>query len=71
MLDFICEYFWIGLTIISVLTILIGFGKGLWVYVIKPMFKPEKKKDIRDLNWTATKKRCIWIGHLFNGHRFK
>lgn len=71
MLDFICEYFWIGLTIISVLAILIGFGKGLWMYVIKPMFKPEKKKDIRDLNWTAGKKRHIWIGHLFNGHMFK
>ena len=71
MIDFILDYFWIILTIISILTILIGFGKGLWQYCIKPMFKPEKRNDIADLDWTAAKKRSIWVGHLFNGHKFK
>ena len=63
--DFICDYFWILFIIASVLAIVIGFGKGLWKYCIKPLFKTEKKKDIRELNWTAEKKRTIWIGHMF------
>ena len=65
MLDFICDYFWILLAIGSVLAIVIGFGKGLWQYCIKPLFKPEQRKDIRDLNWTVSKKRTTWVGHMF------
>ena len=65
MLDFICDYFWILLAIVSVLAIIIWFGKGIWQYCIKPLFKSEKKKDISELNWTVGKKRNIWIGHMF------
>jgi hypothetical protein len=65
MLDFILDYFWILLAIVSVLAIIIGFGKGIWQYCIKPLFKSEKKKDISELNWTVAKKRNIWIGHMF------
>jgi len=53
------------MAIVSVLAIIIGFGKGLWQFCIKPLFKSEKKKDISELNWTAGKKRNIWIGHMF------
>lgn len=65
MLDFILDNFWIILAIVSFLAIVIGFGKGLWQYMIKPMFKPEKRKDLADLDWTVAKKRSIWIGHMF------
>ena len=69
MIDFILDNFWIILAIVSFLAIVIGFGKGLWQYCIKPMFKeilkPEPKKDLADFDWTAAKKRSIWVGHMF------
>ena len=65
MIDFILNNFWIILAIGSVLAIVIGFGKGLWQYCIKPLFKHEQRKDIADLDWSVAKKRSIWIGHMF------
>lgn len=65
MIDFILDNFWIILAIVSFLAIVIGFGKGLWQYMIKSMFKPEPRKDLADLDWTVAKKRSIWIGHMF------
>jgi hypothetical protein len=63
--DFILNNFWIILTIVSFLAIVIGFGKGIWQYCIKPLFKAEQRKDIADLDWTAAKKRSTWVGHMF------
>lgn len=65
MIDFILDYFWIILAIVSVLAIVIGFGKGLWQYCIKPLFKHEQRKDIADLDWSVAKKRTPWVGHMF------
>lgn len=63
--DFILNNFWIILAIVSFLAIVIGFGKGIWQYCIKPLFKTEQRKDIADLDWTAAKKRSTWVGHMF------
>ena len=65
MIDFILDNFWIILAIASFLAIVIGFGKGIWQYCIKPLFKTEPRKDIADLDWTAAKKRSTWVGHMF------
>jgi hypothetical protein len=64
-IDFILNNFWIILAIVSFLAIVIGFGKGIWQYCIKPLFKAEQRKDIADLDWTAAKKRSTWVGHMF------
>ena len=65
MIDFILNNFWIILAIVSVLAIVIGFGKGIWQYCIKPLFKYEQRKDIADLDWTVAEKRSTWVGHMF------
>jgi hypothetical protein len=64
-IDFILNNFWIILAIVSFLAIVIGFGKGIWQYCIKPLFKAEQRKDIADLDWTVAKKRSTWVGHMF------
>jgi hypothetical protein len=43
--------------IVAVLAILIGFGKGIFQILIKPLFKSTPKKEIRDLNYTPCKRQ--------------
>ena len=57
MLDFILDNFWIILMIGAVLTILIGFGKGILQILILPLFKSAPRKEMRDLNYTPCKRQ--------------
>ena len=57
MLDYILDNFWMILMIGSVLAILIGFGKGIFQILIKPLFKSTPKKEMRDLYYTPCKRQ--------------
>lgn len=56
MLDYILDNFWMILMIGAVLAILIGFGKGIFQILIKPLFKSTPKKEMRELNYTPCKR---------------